>query len=53
MTKQLGCGSPDGVLEFVFCDDCRLSYNAAECKEFRDSILNLKIGIKDVEEQSR
>ena len=44
MTKKLGCGSPDGEIEFVFCDDCVLSDSDAVCKEFRDSIANLKIG---------
>ena len=51
MTKQLGCGSPDGMRPFVFCDDCNLSYNAAECKEFRKSILNLKIGTMETTER--
>jgi len=35
---KLGCGSPDGMLKFVTCDDCLLSYDGHECKEFRQTV---------------
>ena len=42
---KLGCGSPEGMWEFVTCDDCRLSYDGPECKKFRQDTINLKLGI--------
>ena len=44
---KLGCGSPDGTLEFVTCDNGNLEYDKGLCKELIRTQLNLKLGVSD------